>query len=751
MLTKVSTNSIGMVERITSPNIMQNDFAEDNHTNHVVKSQSSASELNGILKHKQSYASDTIVNGTLANHNEETIEQDIQNNNFVNKPDSLNKIESNNILTNRTPSPSPSDQGKNLFSPIKRAKSLKNKNKVNFEENSRALPRRSIPLLTREDGQSSRLRRISDEDDLSSCANEEKESELKQLKKDLERIKKTLKKYESKLESQEIASKLEDVSENTDENDPDLTAQQRANRNRVIINIGGIRHEIYRSTLKNIPDTRLSWIAEESAIHSPEYDPITKEFFFDRHPQVFSHILNYYRTGNLHVPYDVCGPLFEDELQYWGIDDSQVESCCWLTYRQHRDAQDTLKEFEGIEFEKDFDDDSEPDLSKYGFNVDEDGQNNDEQTWYQRWQPVLWKLMEDPLSSKKAKVLAQISMFLILLSVILFCLETMYYFSGNEDRLLVLNSLEGLCVLYFTIELSIRFAFCPDKIRFLKGIMNWIDFLAIIPFFVTVTMKFGFGIEDDLGYLQSIRIIRVFRIIKLSKHSVGLQILGHTLKASFRELLLLIFFLVIGIVIFSSLVYYCEYRQKDTKFLSIPTTFWWAVITMTTVGYGDMVPETVWGRIIGGLCSVSGVLMIALPVPVIVNNFNLYYSHAQARLKLPKKKRRMLCGAANALKGPAMEEFDRRNEDEDSPLSITRRAPLAVEVSNTDSEEDEDNTTEKLAALRLKRFARRDSNMFAVQRNGDLSPHTVTRNGSYALQKRRSLLPTMNSLPEIEQ
>lgn len=351
MLTKVSTNSIGMVERITSPNIMQNDFAEDNHTNHIVKSQSSAVELNGILKHKQSYASDTIVNGTLANHKEETIEQDIENNNFVNKPDSLNKIESNNILTNRTPSPSsPSDQGKNLFSPIKRAKSLKNKNKVNFQENSRVLPRRSIPLLTREDGQSSGLRRISDENDLSSCANEEKESELKQLKKDLERIKKTLKKYESKLESQEIASKLEDVSENTDENDPDLTAQQRANRNRVVINIGGIRHEIYRSTLNNIPDTRLSWIAEESAIHSPEYDPITKEFFFDRHPQVFSHILNYYRTGNLHVPYDVCGPLFEDELQYWGIDDSQVESCCWLTYRQHRDAQDTLKEFEGLSF-----------------------------------------------------------------------------------------------------------------------------------------------------------------------------------------------------------------------------------------------------------------------------------------------------------------------------------------------------------------------------------------------------------------
>ena len=130
-------------------------------------------------------------------------------------------------------------------------------------------------------------------------------------------------------------------------NEHTMSESQKVNRDRVLINIGGLRHETYRSTLKNIPDTRLSWIAEESATHSPEYDPLSGEFFFDRHPQVFSHILNYYRTGNLHVPYDVCGPLFEEELQYWGIDDSQVESCCWLSYRQHRDAQETLKDFEG--------------------------------------------------------------------------------------------------------------------------------------------------------------------------------------------------------------------------------------------------------------------------------------------------------------------------------------------------------------------------------------------------------------------
>ena len=124
-------------------------------------------------------------------------------------------------------------------------------------------------------------------------------------------------------------------------------SQNVKRKDKIVINVGGQRHLTYRSTLRNIPDTRLSWLADGSAIHSADYDRETGEFYFDRHPTVFSHILNYYRTGKLHVPYDVCGPLYEEELQFWGIDDSQVESCCWISYRQHRDAQDTLKDFEG--------------------------------------------------------------------------------------------------------------------------------------------------------------------------------------------------------------------------------------------------------------------------------------------------------------------------------------------------------------------------------------------------------------------
>ena len=91
--------------------------------------------------------------------------------------------------------------------------------------------------------------------------------------------------------------------------------------NRVILNVGGIRHETYKATLKKIPATRLSRLTEALA----NYDPVLNEYFFDRHPGVFAQILNYYRTGKLHYPTDVCGPLFEEELEFWSLDSNQVK------------------------------------------------------------------------------------------------------------------------------------------------------------------------------------------------------------------------------------------------------------------------------------------------------------------------------------------------------------------------------------------------------------------------------------------
>jgi potassium voltage-gated channel Shaker-related subfamily A protein 2 len=171
--------------------------------------------------------------------------------------------------------------------------------------------------------------------------------------------------------------------------------------------------------------------------------------------------------------------------------------------------------------------------------------------------------------------------------------------------------------------------------------MNLIDIVAILPYFITLATRedektlVQADLSEDkdtnksmsLAILRVVRLVRVFRIFKLSRHSKGLQILGQTLKASMRELALLIFFLFIGVILFSSAVYFAEVDSKEpeSQFASIPDAFWWAVVTMTTVGYGDMIPVTPQGKFVGALCAITGVLGIALPVPVIVSNFNYFY------------------------------------------------------------------------------------------------------------------------------
>ena len=289
-------------------------------------------------------------------------------------------------------------------------------------------------------------------------------------------------------------------------------------------------------------------------------------------------------------------------------------------------------------------------------------------------QRKLWLLLEYPESSLGARILALLSVSVILLSIVVFCVETLPQFGSSSPAVVVPSSnsnlsarpvesaaaatttetasdvgggglrlddpffvIETICIVWFTSELLLRFSSAPSRAAFARNVMNVIDLVAILPYFITLATSLasvdgGSQHAMPLAVLRVVRLVRVFRIFKLSRHSKGLQILGQTIRASMRELGLLIFFLLICVVLFSSAVYFAEADAANSHFHSIPAAFWWAVVTMTTavvtmttVGYGDMMPVSMWGKLVGSLCAIAGVLTIALPVPVIVSNFNYFY------------------------------------------------------------------------------------------------------------------------------
>ncbi|KAK9515276.1 hypothetical protein VZT92_025936 [Zoarces viviparus] len=376
---------------------------------------------------------------------------------------------------------------------------------------------------------------------------------------------------------------------------------------RVVINISGLRFETQLKTLSQFPETLLG----DPKKRMRYFDPLRNEYFFDRNRPSFDAILYYYQSGGrIRRPVNVPIDIFSEEIRFYELGEEAME--------KFREDEGFIKEEERPLPENEF-------------------------------QRQVWLLFEYPESSGPARGIAIVSVLVILISIVIFCLETLPEFrDDNRDPITITPEFNGtlsyftspfsdpffvvetLCIIWFSFELLVRFFACPSKATFSKDIMNIIDIVAIIPYFITLGTELaerqGNGQQaTSLAILRVIRLVRVFRIFKLSRHSKGLQILGQTLKASMRELGLLIFFLFIGVILFSSAVYFAEVDDPDSGFSSIPDAFWWAVVTMTTVGYGDMHPVTIGGKIVGSLCAIAGVLTIALPVPVIVSNFNYFY------------------------------------------------------------------------------------------------------------------------------
>lgn len=202
----------------------------------------------------------------------------------------------------------------------------------------------------------------------------------------------------------------------------------------------------------------------------------------------------------------------------------------------------------------------------------------------------------------------------------------------------------------FTAEFMLKVLLAPDKPKFLSSIVSILDIVILSSYWVYITVFYYYyyypktWIANDeelrgqlsgnlwlMNILSMTQAMRILRIFKISKISRILRVLILTVKKSIPELVLLGFLLMNGMFMFSCMIYIAEYRVNDT-FPDIPQSFWWSIITLTAVGYGDMHPKGGIGYFVGSVTAISGCVVTGLAIPIIGNNFNTYYKYMKNQL-----------------------------------------------------------------------------------------------------------------------
>ena len=400
--------------------------------------------------------------------------------------------------------------------------------------------------------------------------------------------------------------------------------------------------ETKEKTLSRFPDTLLG----SPSRRQKYYNPVVQEYFFNRHRVVFESILFYYQSGGRLIwPEDIPASVFTEEVEFFQLGEQAFKSVAKCLYQEQQQR-------------------ITPQFSL---------------------QRRVWNLFEHPDTSHFARAIAMLSILMIAMSVVISCIETMPYFRGlrgkscdsamklrcNEnagteddnnttpdcDSKSLENEncsyntpevfivLETICYSWFLFEYLVRFAAAPNRLQFLLSPLNFVDLLAIIPFF-TILIS-GNRRLVSLAVLRTTRLLRIFRILKLTRYSRGLKVLMFTLRASISELEMMMLFVFMIVILSSSAVFFTDLGANGSHFASIPDAFWWSLTTVTTVGYGDYFPVTSFGKLVGGICAVFGVLAFSLPVMAFAKNFNAYLKGEPIRRHIENKSKATRAGKRN--------------------------------------------------------------------------------------------------------
>ncbi|KAI8353353.1 hypothetical protein BD560DRAFT_375802 [Blakeslea trispora] len=260
----------------------------------------------------------------------------------------------------------------------------------------------------------------------------------------------------------------------------------------------------------------------------------------------------------------------------------------------------------------------------------------------------LYFLLEEPASSAGAFWINMFVTFLIVFSAVTTTIETIPSFrSAKSNR--VWFHLESTMVALFTLEYLLRMFAHSDSFRMLKKFflspLSIIDFISIIPFYIEVIAKHDTTYEFRFTILRLFRLLRLFKSYKYSNAiAMTIEVMMMAFKRSGDALSALFFFTVTCIVLFSTLLYFAERGIWDetletfvdsegspSSFDSIPAAFWFVLVTITTTGYGDMVPTTFIGKLITFPAMIFGVLLIALPSIIVGRNFTIVWESMRRR------------------------------------------------------------------------------------------------------------------------
>lgn len=381
----------------------------------------------------------------------------------------------------------------------------------------------------------------------------------------------------------------------------------------------------------------------------------TGAFVLNRDPLVFIEVLNYYRAGVMESPVGMEWEAWIKEVLYYGFDGDDVVSIPVLPVSPQKPTKPGIR------------------LRLYNF-------------------------CEDPLSSIGARWWSIFSLSLIVLSIVSLVVESLYErvpvnvgelkgidpntaqafirYEGEKlnvtaHKMLCLNLvkdglehgfncggfcepctvlkivqtpitffvIEAVCVAFFTLEYIVRMYASENKCMFFINRMNFIDLIAILPFYLNIMLSSSTG---ALTVLRVVRLGRIFRVFRAGSRSSGLMAIANTLSQSIEELALLLFFLIMADLLLANFVYVFEHLRPGMGmdasciFPDVLISMYWAIVTMTSVGYGDYSPQTEGGVIVSMTGAILGVCVIALPMVIIGQNFQENFERMY-RLKLVDK------------------------------------------------------------------------------------------------------------------